>query len=214
VGEPAWPGRSEEELEECHQHEYLLNAAFAQARDFRLLCPYDAAGLDPHVVERAYESHPSVVTRDGERGTGAEFSPDALRALLERPMPPAPDDATDLTFDQSSLPLVRWVVRTILANAGVDDDATSDFVFAVNELAENSVRHASGQGQLRIWHDGENVVVEISDDGRLDDPLLGRLRSPDGGERGFGLWLTHQLCDLVQVRSSDRGTTVRARMRT
>jgi anti-sigma regulatory factor (Ser/Thr protein kinase) len=213
VGEPAWPGRSEEELEECHQHEYLLNAAFAQARDFRLLCPYDAAGLDPHVVERAYESHPSVVTRDGERGTGAEFSPDALRALLERPMPPAPDDATDLTFDQSSLPLVRWVVRTILANAGVDDDATSDFVFAVNELAENSVRHASGQGQLRIWHDGENVVVEISDDGRLDDPLLGRLRSPDGGERGFGLWLTHQLCDLVQVRSSDRGTTVRARMR-
>jgi len=212
VGEPAWPGRSDAELEECHYHECLVNAAFADARDFRMLCPYDAAGLDPRVVERAFVSHP-VVMSGGARRTGANVSPEALRALLERPLPPPPVDATEITFDLSSLQLLRWVVRTILANAGVDDDATGDFVFAINELAENSVRHASGRGQLRIWNDGENAVAEVSDDGRLDDPLVGRRRPVDVLERGFGLWLTHQLCDLVQVRSSDRGTTVRAYVR-
>jgi anti-sigma regulatory factor (Ser/Thr protein kinase) len=213
VGEPAWPGRSTAELEECHHHEFLLNAAFAEARDFRMLCPYDAAGLDPRVVERVYESHPSVVTSDGERRTGAKASAEALRALLERPLPPPPVNATEITFDLSSLQVVRWLVRTTVGNAGMDDDATSDFVFSINELAENSVRQASGRGQVRIWNDGEDCVVEVSDDGRLDDPLVGRRRPARAGLGGRGLWLTHQLCDLVQVRSSDRGTTVRAHMR-
>jgi anti-sigma regulatory factor (Ser/Thr protein kinase) len=213
VGEPAWPGRSDAELEECHYHECLLNAAFAEARNFRLLCPYDAAGLDPRVVERALESHPSVDMGHGERRTGANVSPEALWALLERPLPAPPLDATEITFDLSSLQLLRWVVRTILANAGVDDDSAHDFVFSINELAENSVRHASGRGLLRIWNDGEHAVAEVSDDGRLDDPLVGRRRPAGAGRRGRGLWLTQQLCDLVQVRSSDRGTTVRAYIR-
>ena len=104
-------------------------------------------------------------------------------------------------------------MRLTLANAGIDDDATSDFVLSINELAENSVRQASGGGQVRIWNDGEDWVVEVSDDGRLDDPLVGRRRPARAGLGGRGLWLTHQLCDLVQVRSSDRGTTVRAHMR-
>ena len=118
-----------------------------------------------------------------------------------------------MTFDLSSLQLVRSVLRTILANAGLDDDAMRDFVFAINELTENTVRHASGRGQVRIWNDGEHVVAEVSGDSRLDDPLAGRRRPVGARQGGRGLWLTHQLCDLVQVRSSDRGTTVRAYMR-
>jgi anti-sigma regulatory factor (Ser/Thr protein kinase) len=137
----------------------------------------------------------------------------ALRELLERPLPPPPGDATELDFDLASLQLVRWVVRTIVTNAGLDDGATGDFVLAINELAENSVCHSSGRGHLQIWNDGVHTVAEVSDDGRLDDPLTGRRRPSDAGRRGRGLWLTHQLCDLVQVRSSDRGTTVRAHMR-
>jgi hypothetical protein len=51
IGEPAWPGRSAEELIECAWHETLLNTAFADAAGFSLLCPYDAGGLDSSVVE-------------------------------------------------------------------------------------------------------------------------------------------------------------------
>src|SRR6187200_2433092 len=45
VGEPVWAGRDGEELVECQLHEALLNVAFADARAFRLLCPYDARSL-------------------------------------------------------------------------------------------------------------------------------------------------------------------------
>lgn len=53
------------------------------------------------------------------------------------------------------------------------------------------------------------AVVEFSDDGRLTDPLTGRFTPTLEQEGGRGLFLVHQLCDLVQVRSSEQGTTVR-----
>ncbi|MFE2147014.1 anti-sigma factor RsbA family regulatory protein [Streptomyces sp. NPDC059456] len=49
--------------------------------------------------------------------------------------------------------------------------------------------------------------------GRLADPLAGRRRpslaSVDGGR---GLWMIHQLCDLVEIRSSGSGLTLRMHM--
>ena len=41
IGEPIWAGRGATELVECQLHEALLNVAFADRADFRLLCPYD-----------------------------------------------------------------------------------------------------------------------------------------------------------------------------
>jgi hypothetical protein len=41
VGEPAWADRSHDELVECCHHEALLNRAFEDGPEFRLLCPYD-----------------------------------------------------------------------------------------------------------------------------------------------------------------------------
>jgi anti-sigma regulatory factor (Ser/Thr protein kinase) len=41
------------------------------------------------------------------------------------------------------------------------------------------------------------------------DPLAGRLTPAHDQEGGRGLYLVHQLCDLVQLRSSPSGTTVR-----
>src|SRR4051812_46882908 len=60
IGEPIWPGRSATELVECARHEALLNLAFADAGEFRLLCPYDTVGLDPAVVAEAHRTHPHV----------------------------------------------------------------------------------------------------------------------------------------------------------
>ena len=45
--------------------------------------------------------------------------------------------------------------------------------------------------------------------GHLADPLTGRLTPPLDAPGGRGLYLVNQLCDLVQVRSSPQGTTVR-----
>src|SRR5439155_25852126 len=61
IGEPVWAGRSPAELSECQLHESLLNLAFADARGFRLICPYDVGALDSGVVHAARCSHPVMV---------------------------------------------------------------------------------------------------------------------------------------------------------
>jgi anti-sigma regulatory factor (Ser/Thr protein kinase) len=213
IGEPAWPGRSHAELDECRQHECLLNAAFADAPDFRLLCPYDASGLDPVVIEGAFDSHPSVVSAAGEVASETYVATDGLGALLVEPLSAPPRDASELDFDLASLREVRELLRALIADAGIYNDTASDFVLSVNELAENSVRHGSGGGRLRVWFEADHLVADVSDDGRLSDPLAGRRRPGKGRQGGYGLWLTHQVCDLVQVRSSEAGTTVRAHVR-
>jgi anti-sigma regulatory factor (Ser/Thr protein kinase) len=54
----------------------------------------------------------------------------------------------------------------------------------------------------------------VRDPGYIAEPLVGRLRPSAAVEGGHGMWLANQLCDLVQVRSSRAGTTVRLIVRT
>ena len=46
----------------------------------------------------------------------------------------------------------------------------------------------------------------------LSEPLAGRMLPTAGQSDGRGLWLVNQLCDLVQIRSSREGTSVRVHM--
>src|SRR5205085_148847 len=82
------------------------------------------------------------------------------------------------------------------AFAGAADDA----VLVVHEAVVNTVLHAGGVGRLRTWTDGRGFLCEVRDGGRIDDPLAGRRRPSMDRAGGRGLWLIHQLCDLVQIR--------------
>ena len=66
---------------------------------------------------------------------------------------------------------------------------------------------------LRTWVEGDALICEVRDAGRIDDPLVGRSRPPASRGSGFGLWLANQLCDLVQIRSNDRGSVIRLHVR-
>ena len=88
-------------------------------------------------------------------------------------------------------------------------DRRDDLALVVHELASNSIRHGGGAGTLRIWREPDDLVVEVSDAGQLGDALAGRRRGEDTDEDGRGLWLAHQLADLVQIRRSPAGMTVR-----
>ena len=82
----------------------------------------------------------------------------------------------------------------------------------MSEAATNTLQHAGGDGELRLWrHDGY-FVCEVHDHGRILDPLAGRLPIAIDEPSGRGLWLIHQLCDLVQIRSSAAGSVVRVHM--
>jgi anti-sigma regulatory factor (Ser/Thr protein kinase) len=207
VGEPVWPGRDHDELVECERHECLLNAAFDDGPSWWLGCPYDIDTLEPAAVEAAIRSH-RVVVQDGTRCTGAYrdgFLPGhALRT--------APGDASLLRFGRDDLATVRTFARAAGERHGMHGSRLEDLVLAINELATNSIRHGGGGGALRAWGDGRDLLLEVADAGYVADPLLGRERAPSDRFGGRGLYLVHHLCDLVQMRSSERGTTVRVRM--
>jgi hypothetical protein len=57
------------------------------------------------------------------------------------------------------------------------------------------------------------AVCEVTDPGHITGPLLlGREHPTLDRPGGRGLWLVNQLCDLVQIRTSPAGTTVRLHM--
>ena len=212
IGEPIWDRRSADELVECQSHEALLNVAFADADGFRLLCPYDVSVLDDAVIEQARCSHPLIV--DGDvRWASTSYQPPAATAALELPLAPPPADASELAFELETLAAARALVRAEATAAGVAAARVDDLVLAAGEAVANSVRHGGGRGVVRVWIDPAAVVCEVIDAGRIADPLVGRTPPPPGATNGQGLWLAHQLCDLLQLRSRDGRTVVRLHVR-
>jgi anti-sigma regulatory factor (Ser/Thr protein kinase) len=208
IGEPIWSGRDHDTLTECHRHEALINVAFTDDPGWRLVCPYDVDGLDPEVVENARRTHPLVHGPDGAAERAAIDAQVAFRAF-ERPLAPPPEDAYVVDFDLDGLEGLRDLAGRIADGAGFPESRRDDLLLAVTEAAGNSVRHGGGGGRFAIWTRGRAVVAETVDAGRLEDPLVGRRRPTFDDPNGRGFWLMHQVCDLVQVRSTDAGTTVR-----
>jgi anti-sigma regulatory factor (Ser/Thr protein kinase) len=95
----------------------------------------------------------------------------------------------------------------------LDSARAADLVLAVNELAANSVRFGGSHGTLWLWQSDGELVCEVEDDGQVTQPLAGRRRPAPSAADGRGLWMVNQLCDLVQLRSSPAGTSVRVHMR-
>jgi anti-sigma regulatory factor (Ser/Thr protein kinase) len=210
VGEPIWPGRSEDELEECHRHEALLNTAFDDGPAWTLVCPYDTAALPERVVEHARCTHP-LVGRNGSSGHShayRELYADPLDGAL--PEPAGPEQTLEFTIDD--LGVVRGMVMAWAQSAGLGGMRASDLVLAVNELASNSIRHGGGRGVLRSWREADRLVCEVRDSGRIADPLVGRGLPLEESPNGRGLWLVNQLCDLVQLRSLEAGAVARLHM--
>lgn len=206
IGEPAWAARSQAALEECHCHEGLLNVAFSQASEWSLLCPYDAEALGDEVLARVALSH-TRISSQGRTEASARFEaePDCLAGAL----PPPRSRPDVLSFGIAELSEMRRRVAVAAGRAGLDPRGAADLVTAASELAANSVMHGGGSGTLRLWCEGDHLLAEVEDPGLIDEPLVGRLRPTISQEGGRGLWLANQLCDLVQIRSGRRGTTVR-----
>lgn len=211
IGEPIWAGRGPAELVECRHHEALLNLAFEETPRFWLLCPYNAATLDPTVVVEAHTTHP-FVHHNGPGQASPDYHGVDPAALFGEPLPEPPLSRQELVF--SSLRAVRRFVAVQAAAAGLDPATTADVVLAVDEVATNSLRHGGGVGRLSLWRDGDALVCELWDEGSFTDPLIGRRRPSEDQHHGRGLWMVNQLCDLLQLRNNADGTTARLHFRT
>lgn len=212
VGEAVSVERSAEALIECQHHEQLLNTAIATDEPFWLLCPYDAESLTDSVILEAEASHPLVHDEHGRFVSSRFGDNDTCGALLAAALDEPAIDAHRFDFGAAALPIVRRIAREVGDDAGMSPSRQDDLALALHELATNSVLHGGGTGTLLLWLDHGAVLGEVRDRGRLSSPLVGRTPPEPMDVGGRGLWVVHQLCDLVQVRSTETGTTVRVRV--
>jgi len=208
IGEPVHPKRSPTELAECQLHEALLNVAFDAATPFWLLCPYDLEALAADVIDEAQRTHPFIARVDRRQASGG-FRLIDLADPFDRPVPARPADAATMSFQIGRLRRVRAFVAAQATHAGLDPESTAAMVLAVTEIATNSLRYGGGHGELCAWVRDGSLVCEVSDRGHITSPLVGRVQPVLDGQGGAGMWVANQLCDLVQIFSSSRGTTVR-----
>jgi len=208
VGEPAFHGRREAELVECQLHELLLNEAFDDGPAWRLMCPYDERLLPRAVCRGALRAHPMRSTAQ-HRLPSVGYAPDGHVAALAERLPRPREGVLSGRYGPGDAPATRRTVAHWARSCGLSDEQVGALELAASELATNSLRHGGGQGTVAMWTGPGVAVVEFSDAGHLSDPLSGRLHPPVDQEGGRGLYLVNQLCDLVQVRTSPEGTTVR-----
>lgn len=133
----------------------------------------------------------------------------APRARL--PLSPPAEPAVVHTY-RADLSRVRALVLDQARAAGLTEGRSNDLVLAVSEVAANTLRHTASSGTLSIWHDRSEVVCEIRDEGTIADPLTGQLKPGPDADGGHGLWLVYQICDQVELRSDETGTTIRMHM--
>jgi DcmR-like sensory protein len=211
IGEPAWPDRGPEEVREAQLHEALLNLAIDPDLPFWLVCPYDAEHLDPALLVDAEHSHPVIATATSYAGSGRYRGHDHARALFTADLPDLGGPDADVRVAETSLDLAAEQV-TLRAT---ESDLLSDQVVVLNDvvrgLVVESVRRGAGTARLRLWDEPRELVCEVSDPTVVGDFLIGR-RPPSTG-RLDPVWFANQVCDLVQVRSNQHGTSVRVHVR-
>jgi serine/threonine-protein kinase RsbW len=138
---------------------------------------------------------------DASRGTVRD------QDLIHEPAPPL----LSREFTRAQVTAVRHTVTRLAAASGLAGRRLEDFALAVNELVTNAVRHAGGQGRLRLWRADGKLCCEVTDDG----PGIPKERiepsapPPVSATDGRGLWLVSRLCDDVSIATGPAGTTVR-----
>jgi len=206
IGEPIYSGRDDAEIEESEIYEQLLNGAFIEpAFSLHLGCPFDTASLPMSVLDDLTGSHPFI----GSGATSRANESFLADGHPERPLSPALiDDDAFVPFTVQGLGAMRRRLAEDARRFGVEEERISDLVLAVNEIAANSVKY-TGSGSLGVWQTGGRVVCEVRDLGFIEDQLIGLRRPKVTGDSGRGIWFAHQVSDLIQMRSSQTGTTVR-----
>jgi anti-sigma regulatory factor (Ser/Thr protein kinase) len=119
-----------------------------------------------------------------------------------------------MSYDYTTdLAAIRAVVHRYAVLAGLPEPRATDLVLAVSEVAANTVRHARSPGSLKIWYDTDEIVCQVHDDGIITDPTVGRHKPSLDARGGHGLWIVNEVCDQVDMRSDETGTTIRLHMK-
>jgi hypothetical protein len=209
VGEPLWAGRRSVEVNEGQFHEALLNLAITTDTPLWLLCPYDVDTLDAEVIAEAHRSHPAIVDDGRYRGSTSYAGAYHVGDLFSRELPGPTGPVRNLVVSGNDGHQVADWVRRWAEGSGLAAPRSVRLATAIRGIAQANAGHSGRSEVLQMWQEGSALICQLHDSAQVHDPLIGR--RPDGQEnsRGLALRAANQACDLVQVRSGPRGTTVR-----
>jgi anti-sigma regulatory factor (Ser/Thr protein kinase) len=143
----------------------------------------------------------------------AAGSTDTLRTAAAAELPRPRGSIWEIPFAGEDLFELRQLVSGWASREAMPFERAEELVLAVHEIATNSVRHAGGVGMLRLWRSAESLVCEVQDAGHIGDPRAGTVRPGRDARCGRGLWIAHRMCDLIETRTSRRGTQIRMHKR-
>ncbi|GAB1822091.1 sensor histidine kinase [Herbidospora sp. RD11066] len=204
VGEPVW--RSARDAAEWARVEAIVNIVCAQLKG-AALCVYRRP------AEEALRTHPRFLDTAGEHRSAGYVPPQRMN-WEPPPFSVPPESARVMEFDLETVRHMRSFVRSTATEAGLDDDAAGSLVLAAAEIAANAVEHGAGHGKVTMWTTGTDVVCEITnpDGGGIEVEFPGYIPPEQESLRGYGLWISRQLCDLMEVQTSGRESRIRLHM--
>lgn len=211
VSQLAWPGRTEQELVACVEHEALINGAM-DGYQVTGLCLYDGSRLDDDVLADARATHP-LLWRGGALQRSADYAPGAVLRRCNRPLPGNPGAVTYTVRKSADLSPARSFAVNYAGWVGLSQDGIEDLQLVATELASNSLMYTDGACQLAFWRDDGYLVCEARDTGCFEDPLVGRLDPGPCGPASRGLYLVNAISDLVRTHTTPSGTTIQAYLR-
>jgi anti-sigma regulatory factor (Ser/Thr protein kinase) len=211
VAEQALATRTPDQRRAYMRYEAAANVAY---RPFAasVLCPYDTAQLPDAVLRDALRTHPEVLGAHAASRREPFLDPREFVRRNSRVEAPPPD-AIELALEGlDDIAPIRQRIGHLAGAAGLERQEIDGLTVAVSELASNAIIH--GNPPRRVWayvKDGA-FVCHVHDGGRgPDDPLVGYLVPEPTGRGGRGLWLAHQLCDIVEVATDRAGAHLTVR---
>jgi anti-sigma regulatory factor (Ser/Thr protein kinase) len=211
VSHLAWPGRTDDEIVACIEHEALVNEALAGYRATEL-CLYDANRLSDDVLGDARATHPLLWSRGALRRS-AEYAPDDVLRRCNRPLVAKPGAVTYMVKRSADLRSARSFAVNYAGWVGMSREGIEDLQLIATELATNSLMYTDGACRLAFWRQDDHLVCEARDTGQLDDPLVGRLDPGPSSPASRGLYLVNAISDLVRTHTTSTGTTIQAYLR-
>lgn len=212
IGEPGWRAAGLAEEAEWTRYESMINLAFARS-SARILCAYDARTQPERVIADVPRTHPLLRTETGTVASDDFVDPaDFTHAADHLPLPPPPPGCTPIPFDRD-LSVMRARVTQEANRLGVDGELRERLMLAVNEVVTNAVEHGGGHGEVRLWFDAGTLLCEVTDPGLMKARCPGYVPPARPTDRGHGLWVVRQLCELLEIRANDTGTCVRLHLR-